>query len=153
MNIGRGNSFTVKFTGNPHKSEDIVVVILLLVGEILLVTLTNQIVAAVIVERVLGEWRCSIEFKDACWRDRISGLVASITVVDAYDQEILVSFHRNPPYILYSALRYGRYLLNLKSLYIFFEGLGLHESCLGVAEKRQKNLSYKWKALNGHAIC
>ena len=57
-----------------------------------LVSLTYKIVAAVIVERVLGESRCGIELGDACWCDRIGGLDISVTVVDAYDQEVVIMF-------------------------------------------------------------
>jgi len=90
------DALTVQLTGNAHKGEQVVVFVLPLVGQILLVSLTDEIVAPVIVERVLCEGRCGIELCDACRRDRIGGLDVPVTVVDVYDQEVVVSFHLIP---------------------------------------------------------
>lgn len=77
---------------NTHKREQVVVLVLPLVGKILLVSLTDLIVAFLKEKSVLGEGRCGIELGDACGCDRVGGLDVAVTVVDAYDQEVVVMF-------------------------------------------------------------
>lgn len=86
VNVCVSDAFTVQHTGDTHKSEKLVVVRLPLVRQILLVTLTDNIVAAVIVQRVLGEGRGSIQLGDDCGCDRVGSLDVSVTVVNAHNQ-------------------------------------------------------------------
>ena len=105
MNVCGSDALTIQFTGDAHKGEQVVVIVLPLIGQILLVSLTYEIVAAVIVQRVLGEGRCCIQLGDACGCDRIGGLDIPVTVVNAHDQEVVVSFHLIPSiYKCYSRL-------------------------------------------------
>ena len=89
----------VQFTGNAHKREQVIVIVLTFVCEILFVSFTDEIIVLVIAERVPGEDRRGIQSGDACRRDRVRGLDVPVAVVDANDQEVVVSFHAIPPYI------------------------------------------------------
>lgn len=126
-----------------HKGEQVVVIVLPLIRQILLVSLTNEVVAAVIVERVLGEGRCGIELGDACGCDRIGGLDVALAVVDAHDQKICCIFSCDtPPYIdlvfgseIWSLSREPEIIISL------FWGLvaawKLHESCTDFLQTTQ----------------
>ncbi|MBP1534322.1 MAG: hypothetical protein IK999_09385 [Ruminococcus sp.] len=54
--------------------------------------LADLIVVAVKEKRILCKGRCGIELRDACGCDRVGGLDVAVTVVDAYDQEVVVMF-------------------------------------------------------------
>jgi len=115
------DALTVKLMSDAHKGEQVVVIVLPLVRQILFVSLTYKILAAVIVQRVLGEGRCGIQLGNACGCDRIGGLDVAVTMVDAHDQEVVVSFHLIPSiYKCYS----GSEILSLSpepenSIYLF----------------------------------
>ena len=55
--------------------------------------------------------------------------------------------------MLNSALRYCRYLLNLKPLYIISEGLGLFVSCSAVAGKAVKKRFLQLQKSRHHSFC
>ena len=92
IDLSRGNALTVQLTDDTHKREQVVVLVLPLVGKILLMSLTDLIVAPLKEKSVLCKGRCGIELDDACGCDRVGGLDVAVTVVDAYDQEVVIMF-------------------------------------------------------------
>ncbi len=97
-------------------------------------SLADQIVAALKEKRVLGECRCGIKLGDACGRDRVGSLDVSVTVVDAYDQKVIVMLHLK---LLCIYLIFGSEIWSLslepKTIIYLFRGLRvarmLHECC------------------------
>ena len=92
INFSRSDALTVQLTGDTHKREQVVVLVLPLVRKILLMSLTDLVVAPLKEKSVPGEGRCGIELGDTRGCDRIGGLDVPVTVVDAYDQEVVVMF-------------------------------------------------------------
>lgn len=103
IDLSRGNALTIQLTGNAHKREQVVVLVLPLVRKILLVSFTDLVVAPLKEKSVLGESRCGIELGDTRGRDRVGGLNISVTVVDAYDQEVVVMFQNR--YLRYTFIQ------------------------------------------------